>query len=132
MSNLVSVILAFSLGFFGLALLFSDSSADESGSNRIVVAILFFFLCGVGIGFFNPKMWIISGLTAWGGIFLGGFITLIALPRYGINAFGAQEPPYISAGLIMFFLPVALALTGGYIGKQLSQVHRKDGQKASL
>lgn len=132
MSKLVSIILALILGIFGLALLFSDLSTDESGSNRIILSLLFFLLCGLGLGFFNPKMWIISGLTAWGGIFLGGFITLIALARYGSNAFAAREPPYISAGLIMIFLPVALALTGGYIGKQLSQIRREDEHKASL
>ena len=124
MSKLGSVVLAFILGIFGLALLFSDLSQGESGSNRVILAILFFFLCGLGIGFFNPKMWIISGLTAWGGILLGGFITLVALAKYGSNAFGAREPPFISAGLIMIFLPAALALTGGYIGKQLTQMRK--------
>ena len=125
MSKLVSACLAFILGLFGLAFLFSDLSPNEFWSNRVLIAVLYFFLCGLGIGFFDRKMWIISGLTAWGGIFLGGFISLAAIGRYGSSAFSAQEPPYISAGLIMIFMPAALALTGGYIGKQLNQLQRR-------
>lgn len=117
-------VLALLLGFFGLAFVFSDLSSGEAWLERVIVAALFFFLSGLGIGFFHPKWWIIAGLTAWGGIFLGGFIVLMAIGRYGSTAFDAQEPPYISAGLIILFVSLGLALIGGYIGKLLSRMRK--------
>lgn len=120
-NSLVFSILAFLLGVFGLVLVFSDLGSRESWTLRILVAALFFTLCGLGIGFCNPGGWIISGLTGWGGIFMGSLIVFAALRKYGRFAFNAQEPPYISAGLVMLFMPVGLALAGGYIGKLLKQ-----------
>lgn len=125
MSKSISAGLAFFLGIFGLALVFSDLGPDESWSIRIVIWIFFFFLSGFGLGFFNPKMWMISALTAGGGILLGGFIILVAIAKYGNNAFNAQEPPFISAGLTTLFVPLILALFGGYIGKQVAQMRKK-------
>ena len=123
--NPAVAILALTLGFFGLALVFSDSGASEEWLVRVLVAALFFFLSGLGIGFINPELWIIAGLSAWGGILMGGFIVLMALGRYGSAAFDAQEPPYISAGLTMLFVPLGLTLIGGYIGKLLSQMRKE-------
>ncbi len=123
--NPFSVALALLLGVFGLALVFSDLGSSEAWQERVFVATLFFFLCGLGIGFFNPELWIIAGLSAWGGILMGGFIVLMAIARYGSAAFDAQEPPYISAGLIMLFIPLGLTLIGGYIGRLLSQMRKE-------
>jgi hypothetical protein len=123
--NPAVAILALMLGFFGLALVFSDLGANERWLARVVVATLFFFLCGLGIGFLNPELWITAGLSAWGGILMGGFIVLMAIGRYGSAAFDAQEPPYISAGLTMLFIPLGLTLIGGYIGKLLSQMRKQ-------
>jgi len=64
-------------------------------------------------------------LSAWGGILMGGFIVLMAISRYGSAAFSTQEPPYISVGLIMLFIPLGLTLIGGYIGKLLSQMRKE-------
>ncbi len=123
--NPFSVALALLLGVFGLALVFSDLGSSEAWQERVFVATLFFFLCGLGIGFFNPELWIIAGLSAWGGIIMGGFIVLMAISRYGNAAFSAQEPPYISVGLIMLFIPLGLTLIGGYIGRLLSQMRKE-------
>jgi hypothetical protein len=123
--NLAVAILALALGFVGLAFVFSDLGASEAWLARVFVAALFFFLCGLGIGFINPELWIIAGLSAWGGILMGGFIVLMAIGRYGSAAFDAQEPPYISAGLTMLFIPLGLTLIGGYIGKLLSQMRKQ-------
>ncbi len=54
-------------GIFGLSMVFSDIGPGESETRRIVVATLFFFLSGLGIGYLNPRAWTVSGLTAWGG-----------------------------------------------------------------
>ncbi len=123
--NLAFAILALLFGVFGLALVFSDLGASEACLGRVSVAALFFFLCGLGIGFLNPELWIIAGLSAWGGILMGGFIVLMAISKYGSAAFDAQEPPYISAGLAMLFIPPGLTLIGGYIGKLLSQMRKE-------
>jgi len=120
--NPAFAILSLLLGFFGLALVFSDLGPDEEWLGRAFVAVIFFFLCGLIIGFFDPERWIIAGLSAWGGILMGGFIVLVSIGRYGSAAFDAQEPPYILAGLTMLFIPLGLSLIGGYIGKLLNQM----------
>lgn len=115
--SLVFSVLALLFGFFGLALVFSDLGPGESWVVRILVATLFFLISGALIGFLNPNLWMISGLTAWGGLLIGGFITWGAIRRYDRgDAASAQEPTNISAGLIMLFLPLTLSLIGGYIG----------------
>lgn len=119
--NIIFVIVALLLGFIGFSFIFSDSDSGESWTSRILIITLFFFLSGLIIGFFNPKGWIISGLTALGGVIFGGILTVAALGKYGINAFGAQEPPYISAGLFMLFVPLVLSVIGGYVGKLLGK-----------
>ncbi len=86
---------------------------------RIFVITAFFFDCGVGIGFFNPKQWLISVITAWGAVLTGGFIVFSALRKHGSFALNAQEPPFITFGLAVLFLPVVLALFGGHLGKLL-------------
>lgn len=117
--------LALILGVIGLSLVFSDLSHEESMATRIVIATLFFFFSGVVIGFFNPAWWMTSGITAWGGVLMGGVITLSAIRRYGMEAFGSQEPPHISSGLIMLFFPITFSLTGGYIGRLFGQMRMK-------
>ena len=113
--------LALILGLVGLSFVISDPGPGESMAIRILTAALFFFLSGAAIAFFNPTLWVISGLTAWGGVLMGGLITLSAVRRYGGDAFNAQEPPYISSGLIMLLLPITFSLIGGYVGKLFSQ-----------
>jgi len=120
LKTLAFVALAFILGGIGLSMVFSDIGADGSATGRVIVATIFFLICGLGIGYFNPRAWIISGLSAWGGVLFGAFLTLAAIRKYGSNAFAAQEPPYISFGLIILLVPLSLGLLGGYIGKSLS------------
>lgn len=124
LKNLVFLVIALLLGFVGLYFIFSDLSSSEIWINRILTAAVFFFLSGLVIGGFNPKAWFLSGLTAWGGLLMGIIITLRAIGKYGSDAFGAQEPPYISAGLVFLFIPLAIALVGGNIGKLLSEKFR--------
>ena len=121
LKSLAFSFLALIIGIIGLMLLFSDFSG-EFLATRILIGTLFFLLSGGVIGFFNPTLWMISGLTACGGVLMGGIITLSSIHRYHGDAFSAQEPPYISAGLVMLFLPLAFSLIGGYVGKLLSQM----------
>lgn len=113
--------LAFLIGIVGLSLVFSDMGSGESWGVRTLIATAFFFFSGVLIGFFNPKLWMISGVTAWGGVLMGGFLTLMAFRKHGADAFNAQEPPYIFVGVMMLILPITLALMGGFLGKILTR-----------
>ncbi len=115
------VALALILGIIGLSTVFSDLGSGESWGMRTLIADIFFFLSGAVIGFFNPKLWMISGLIAWEGVLMGGFLTLIALRRHGAGAFSAQESPYISVGLMMLFGPIILALLGGFMGRMIRE-----------
>ena len=101
--NAFSVIFAMLFGVFGLSLVFSDLGSGEAWWARVLVATFFFFFCGLAVGWFNPRFWIIAGLSAWGGILMGGLFVLASLSKYGTAAFDAQEPPYISASLIVLF-----------------------------
>src|SRR5437773_3977531 len=123
--NLIFALIAFLLGIPGLRLVFSDLGSDELWTSRVLIAVVFFFLSGAGIGYFDPKFWLISSLTAWGGILLGAFIVLSALRKHGSSAFDASEPPYISAGLILMIIPLMAALIGGYIGRVLGGTRRE-------
>jgi peptidoglycan/LPS O-acetylase OafA/YrhL len=119
LKNLAFAILALVLGIIGLSMVFSNLGPSESETGRVITAAIFFFLCGLGIGYFNPRAWIISGLSAWGSISFGLLMVLSAIGKYGNNAFAAQKPPYISVGLVILLLPVSLSLLGGYIGQRL-------------
>lgn len=119
LKTLVFVILALVLGVVGLSMVFSNLGPGESETSRVFIAAIFFFLCGLGIGYFNSRAWIVSGLSAWGGILFGLLLIVSAMSKYGSKAFAAQQPPYISAGLLILLLPVSLALLGGYVGSRL-------------
>jgi uncharacterized protein YacL len=121
----LAALFALLLGFIGLSLVFSDLNQGESLATRILTAALFFSISGVGIGLLIPKAWMVSALVAWGAILMGGFITLTALRKYGSSAFGTEEPPYISSGLIVLILPVTVSLIGGYFGKQIRHTKAK-------
>jgi len=108
------------LGLFGLALIFSNLSPNETWSIRVAVAVIYFFLCGLGIGFLSRDFWFIAGLSAWGAVLMGGLLVIVALGRHGSASFEAQEPPYISSGLLLLFVPIVLSLAGGYIGHKLN------------
>ena len=117
--NVISVILALIVGIFGLSLVFVDLGPDGLTFGRVILGVGFFLLVGLIIGFINPKGWWISGFAAWGGILIGGFITINAIKKYGGDAWSANEPPYILSGLALLFFPLGLALVGGYLGKFL-------------
>jgi hypothetical protein len=115
----LSALAALILGLFGLALVFSDLAPNETWSIRVGIAVAYFFLCGLGIGFLSRDFWLIAGLSAWGAILMGGLLVMVALGRHGSAAFNAQEPPYISSGLLLLFVPIVLSLAGGYLGRKL-------------
>jgi hypothetical protein len=117
MKGALLAILAILLGAIGLSLVFSDPA--EGQVTRMILTGLYFLICGGAIGLLYPKAWMISGLTAWGAVLFGGFLSIDALRRYGGNAFGAEEPPYIVAGLVITLAPITLSLLGGYLGKLL-------------
>lgn len=84
----------------------------------------------MAFGYLLPRRWAISGVTAWGGVFMGGFITLAAFRRFGVAAFSTPEPPYVAGGLIMLLAPLGVSLAGGYIGKRLSDRRSTTKMKA--
>ncbi len=106
-------IAALAIGFFGLSLFFSDLGTGESLSSRFVTAAILYFVVGFIIGFFNPGIWMLAGLVAWGGVVLG----LLGLTRAGDA----------SLSFLMVTLSIGPALLGGFLAsftaKKLS--HRK-------
>jgi hypothetical protein len=106
------------LGAVGFMFLFSDPR--EGWIVRVIASMVFFFFASVAIGYAHPGGWLIAMLISWGGVAMGGFITLMAFARYGAQAFDAVEPPFIISGLVMLFAPIALTLLGGFVGKQFS------------
>jgi hypothetical protein len=110
--SLAFAMIALVLGFFGLSLVFSDTGPGESDARRVVVATFFFFLCGFGLGFFNPKAWAVAGLAAWGAVLVRG----LSIP----GAVVARDRPLMVFGLAVLFLPLVLTLAGGYAGKLLA------------
>ena len=122
-------VVALVLGVIGLSMSFSDIGPGESTTSRIALGALFFFICGLGIGYFNPRAWIISGLSAWAGVLMGGFLVIGAIRTHGVNALAAQEPPYIAVGLALLLVPLGLSLLGGHTGKRLS--NKRGTQSAS-
>ncbi len=117
---IVSVVVALVLGAVGLFFVFADPTSNESLGGRAALGIAFFFFSGFAIGFFGPRVWFLSGLTAWAAIIFGGYLSLAAIAKYGSGAFGAQEPPYILAGISIMVLPLGFALFGGLAGKFVS------------
>ncbi|MGD9564205.1 MAG: hypothetical protein AB7F88_15070 [Pyrinomonadaceae bacterium] len=119
------LLIALVLGVIGLAFVFSDLGQGESWLVRMIAGALFFFVSGAFIGYFNPRLWVISGITAWGGVLMGGLLSLRAIRVYGGESFAAKEPPFISVGLIMLIAPLTLSLIGGFIGKLFAQKRTK-------
>ena len=115
------VMLALLLGFVGLVLVFSDVGSKETWVLRVAIVTTFFFFAGAAIGFIYPEGWPIAILASWGAVLLGGFIVLMALARYGAQAFSAVEPPYLTSGLTILFGPLLLTAIGALIGKSLSR-----------
>ena len=106
------------LGVGGLMLVFADPR--EGWIVRAIASTMFFFLAGAAIGYAHPHGWLIAMVTSWGGVVMGGFIILIAIARYGSEAFDAVEPPYVTSGIIMLIAPLALTFAGGFLGKSFS------------
>lgn len=117
------VLLAFLLGFGGLVFVFSDLGPGEGWPFRVAITAAYFFISGAFIGYAQPKTWAIALLVAWGGVLMGGFITLVAIVHYGREAFAATQPPFITSGLIILFGSVGATLLGAFFGKLLP---RKD------
>lgn len=116
------VLLALLLGLVGLVFVFSDPA--EGWLLRVVITTAYFFLTSAAIGYAHPSRWPIAMLTAWGGVLMGGFLIILALARYGSDAFSAIEPPYITSGLIMLFGSLGTAFFGGLLGKSLRKQDR--------
>ncbi len=130
-NHLAFAVIALLLGSFTYVLAYADLGLGESWLARAIVAALFFFLCGFGLGFFNPDGWIIAGLTAWGCVILGVLSLVSSVrPRESIGVI-PQEPPFIYAGLILLFIPAGLALVGGYIGKTVSRRRNAEGREVN-
>src|SRR5688572_29000907 len=57
--------------------------------------------------------WLLAGLTAWSSGLLGCLILFAAINLR--RTIGVIPPPNISVGLILLFVPLGLALIGGYL-----------------
>ena len=67
----ISGLFALVIGLFGLSLLFSDLGPGETWANRVIMLVALYAVSGLIIGYINPKLWMIAGLTAWGTVLLG-------------------------------------------------------------
>ena len=67
----ISGLFALVIGLFGLSLLFSDLGPGETWANRVIMLVALYAVSGLIIGYINPKLWMITGLTAWGAALLG-------------------------------------------------------------
>lgn len=67
----ISGMFALLLGFFGLSLLFSDLGPGETWVGRFVALAVLYVVSGLIIGYVNPKLWMLAGLTAWGAVLIG-------------------------------------------------------------
>lgn len=116
------VVLAVLLGSVELVFVFSDPGPGMGWPLQVMIAAGLFFFSGAAIGYIHPEGWPIALLSAWGAVLLGGFIILMAMARYGREAFTAVEPPYISSGLMILFGSLGLTLFGSWLGKSLPRI----------
>lgn len=81
--GIIFAVIAIILGLIGFSLFFSDLGSQESEVNRIVIIVLFFFVSGLVIGYFNPRIWMLAGLTAWLCVLFGGGVLLRGATKQG-------------------------------------------------
>ena len=67
----ISGLFALVIELFGLSLLFSDLGPGETWANRVIMLVALYAVSGLIIGYINPKLWMIAGLTARGTVLLG-------------------------------------------------------------
>jgi hypothetical protein len=103
--GIVFAMLAIIIGFFGLTLFFSDGT--PSMVQRLAIAGVVYFVFGLLTGYFNPQIWLLAGLAAWGPVFLG---------VQGIASHGGGAVEAIPSFLGVAGLPLAAALIGAYLG----------------
>ncbi len=80
--GIIFAAIAIILGLIGFSLFFSDLGSQESEVSRIVTIVLFFFISGLVIGYFNPRIWILAGLTAWLCVLFPAFILLRGVTKH--------------------------------------------------
>jgi peptidoglycan/LPS O-acetylase OafA/YrhL len=131
-NSLIVILSALILGILGLSFVFSDLGPTETLILRISLTALFFFLSGAGIGYFHSKQWWLSSLTALWSLLFGAGLVVLAILKKGSQVFVLPDPPYISAGLMILFLPLGLSLLGGYIGNLAAQNRMSPRQPTSL
>jgi hypothetical protein len=119
------VVLALVVGFFGSSFVFSDLGPGESATNRVIVATIFFLFCGLVIGFFNPKVWMMAGLCSWGSVMFGLGYTWGAIGEYDRGIPDKRHPPFIVFGLLVLLGPLCLSLLGGFAGKVIRERRTK-------
>ncbi|HEX6386934.1 MAG TPA: hypothetical protein VF177_19910 [Anaerolineae bacterium] len=105
----VVVGLALVAGFVGLAMLFGDLGPEETLASRAAMVAGLHLVVGVVVGLVEPVHWKLAGLAAWGAVVMALGVLLGNLGR------GIEE---VLPGLVLF-VPLALALVGGYAGRWL-------------
>ncbi|MBI2830597.1 MAG: hypothetical protein HYX81_05510 [Chloroflexi bacterium] len=79
--------------------LFSDLGPGQSFAWQLFTATIFFLVSGLIIGFFNPNIWLLAAIVAWGGVLLAGAFV--------------KEP---TASLPRLVVSLGPTLLGGYAG----------------
>ena len=98
------VLVTLVLGLFGLFIAFGESFFLSNFATP-----MFILVSGVIIGYFNQKLWVLSGFAGWGGVLLTS-----------TNLIGGAIAVNIAAGLFIF--SIGPALLGGYLGKEIRKL----------
>ena len=117
--NVISVIVAIIMGFFAFGAFFTTMSYVGEAFRAAIYGGISFLLVGLIIGYLNPRGWMLTAVMNWGGILFGPYATITEIPKKSGDPLSAFE------GLGLIFLPLGLALLGGYGGKILKKM-RKD------
>ncbi len=85
--------------------LFSDLGPGQSFAWQLLTAAIFFLVSGLIIGYFNPGIWLLAAIVAWGGVLLAvAFL---------------KEPTASLPRLIVSLVPTVLGgYAGGLVGKK--------------
>ena len=94
----------------GLGLLWGWMLFAEVGVTGLAIAAGLYFLSGALIGFINPRIWPLAGLTAWPGVAFAAMAASVGLHN-------------ILAAILILIIPMTPALAGGYLASWLVRKH---------
>lgn len=94
------------LGLFGLVLM----SARMPGGSwaQLVVTVLFYFVAATPLGWFDHRFWALAGLLAWAPAVTGAVAVFWNFYERSVGEWAMI--------IIVFMLPIGVALIGGFAG----------------